>query len=208
MWMLVNVALPVSWVMSMSRSVACAGVPPDPALRTTLTGRPDTTTDWHRSVRVASLMPETATRWFFGSSGFWGLAPFSDAMPPYCTKPVPSSLLAETLNVEPETANDAAMAPLAIPTTIAPAATAAGRATATKRRHLVRPCTRLPCASFTGGPPRMASPGGCWDGRGNRTGDEMRWVRNGGRNASQTARTGSAWRAEDVAAKRMSGQGP
>src|SRR2546423_1670056 len=84
MWMLLNVALPVNWVMSISRSVACASLPGGPALMTMLTGRPGTTTDWHRFVRVASLMPETATRWVFGSSGFWGLAPFSDAMPPDC----------------------------------------------------------------------------------------------------------------------------
>src|SRR5215217_5848825 len=40
-----------------------------------------------------------------------------------------------------------------------PAATAAGSMTAANRRHLVRPCTKLPFESFTGGPPRKGPPG-------------------------------------------------
>src|SRR5438874_6841537 len=206
MWMLLNVASPFSWVMSISRSVACAGLPGGPALMTMLTGRPGMTTDWHRLVSVASLMPDTATRWFFGSSGFCGLAPFSDASPPYWTKPVPCSLSAETLKVDPDTANEAAMAPLAMPTRMAPAAATAGTEMATKRRHLVRPCTR-PCASFTG---VLLEDGVTRRPLGNAasTGDEMmRWVRVT-RTATPAGRPVPARRAAcgDVPAKRNRGQ--
>src|SRR6266508_6020628 len=137
--MLVKVALPDSWVMLMGRALASAGVPPPPAWMTRLSGRPVTFTDWQRSNSLALAMPETAVAWFFGSSGLAGLPPFSAMKPPYWTKPVPSSRLADTLNVEPDTENDAAIAPLAMPTTMAPAATTAGTITAAKRRHLVRP---------------------------------------------------------------------
>jgi hypothetical protein len=147
--MLVNSASPDSETASMSRSVADAGVPPRPARITRLTGRPGTLTDWHRLLSVALEMPLTVTAWFLGSVGSgmpFGriLAPFSDAKPPYCTKPVPSSLSADTLNCDPDTENDAAIAPFAMPKTMAAAAATAGTITAAKRRHLVRPCTALP----------------------------------------------------------------
>ena len=89
-------------------------------------------------------MPETATKWFFGSAGLAGLPPFSVARPPYWTKPVPSSLSAETLNCWPETLNDAAIAPVAWPKTMAPAMKVAGTTTVAKRFHRVRPFTALP----------------------------------------------------------------
>src|SRR5512135_2835187 len=88
-----------------------------------------TTTDWHSCLRVALLMPDTATGCTLGSAGLAGLPPFSTASPPYCTKPVPSSSDAVTTNVDPETENEAAMAPLAIPKITAPTTATAGSIT-------------------------------------------------------------------------------
>src|SRR6185437_3902813 len=166
-WMFVNEASPCSDDTSSSRSVAVAGVPLRPARITMLNGRPGTFTDWQRLDSEALVMPETATGWFLGSDGS-GMPlgsvrpPFSWAKPPYWTNPLPSSWSAETLNCEPDTENDAAIAPLAIPKTMAPAATTAGTMIAANRRHLVRPCTTvplLPCACFkVGAPPYGQTP--------------------------------------------------
>src|SRR3954469_11988383 len=98
-------------------------------------------------------MPDMAT----GTS--WSPDLAVSSWPPYCAKPVPSSLSAEILNGWPEMANEAANAPLARPKTKAPAA-AVGTATATaKRRQLVRPYAGSPCASFTDPPRRNGN--GC-----------------------------------------------
>src|SRR3989440_6880188 len=139
-----KVASPDSWFMSISRSVAVASFVL-PARMTRLIEVPGTTTDWHRLVRLALLMPDTATG--------CALPALSTARPPYWTNPWPASLSAETLKVEPDTANDAAIAPLAMPNTMAPARARAGTVTAANRRHRVRPSTGEPCASFTN-PPR------------------------------------------------------
>src|SRR6266568_5420760 len=143
MLMLLNTASPDNWVMSISRSVALPGLSL-PARMTRLIEVPGTTTDWHRLDRSALLMPDTATGCAFPA--------LSSARPPYWTNPLPTSWSAETLKVEPETANDAAIAPLAMPNTMAPATARAGTETAANRRHRVRPSTREPGASFTDPP--------------------------------------------------------
>ena len=56
------------------------------------------------------------------------------------SKPSPTSSVAETLNGLPDTANVAAMAPLAMPKTMQPAAATAGTVIAANRRQRVPPC--------------------------------------------------------------------
>src|SRR5436190_15526024 len=137
MLMLLNVASPDSCVMSISRSVAVASLVL-PARMTMLIEVPGTTTDWHMLVGLALLIPDTATG--------CALPALSTATPPYWTNPLPTSLSAETLKVEPETLKDAAIAPLAIPKTMAPARVSADTATTANGRQRVRPSTGEPGA--------------------------------------------------------------
>src|SRR5262249_5810979 len=139
--MLVNEASPDSCSMSISRSVAVAGLAGSVPARITRLIPPGAMTDWQRLVSVAFEIPETATGCL--------LPALSTARPPYWTKPSPTSSSAETLKVDPETANDAAIAPLAMPNTMAPARNTAGPLTRANRRHLVRPRTIEACADFT-----------------------------------------------------------
>src|SRR6185369_12961602 len=100
---------------------------------TTLTGRPGTDTDWQRLLSVAESIVAVAT----------GIdCPLLVlSRPPNCLKPVPSNLSAETLNDWPETVNDAAIAPFAIPSTTPTTASDAGTIMMPNRFHRVRPCT-------------------------------------------------------------------
>src|SRR5256885_6039411 len=80
--------------------------------------------------------------------------------PPYWTKPVPSSLSADTLKVEPDTENDAAIAPFAMPTTIAPTTATAGTQAAGDTRPPGPPSTRGRLGSFSDTPPAPGVGGG------------------------------------------------
>ena len=128
---------------STKRSVASTGVLPVPALRLSeispMTGR-WVTTDWHRWSSSAVLMAVTAT-------GRRSPLAFASTLP-YWANPSPLRLSAETLNCCPETANDAASAPLAraMPRAAVPAR--AGTDSTANFRQLMRPVTGLPCASF------------------------------------------------------------
>src|SRR4051794_29443919 len=98
----------------------------------------------------ACLIPDLAT----GStvepvtSFFWLVC----RVPLYCVKPVPTSLLADSLNDLPDTTKLAGTAPLATPAMSPTATTTGAIATTAKRRQLVRPYAGAPCASFTDPP--------------------------------------------------------
>src|SRR6185437_8191456 len=129
MLMLWKVAsLPVCPEASTIRLSASTGLPEPPAVRCRVTG--PIVTLWHRLVSVAEWMAEMMTGW---------LPEAPEICPPYCSNPVPVSLLAVMRYSWPETEMLEAMAPSAVSPMSRPAMTAAGTATIANRRHLTRP---------------------------------------------------------------------
>ncbi len=91
-------------------------------------------TVWHRSVSVALWMAEMITGSLPAAPGI---------VPPYCSNPVPVSLVAVIRYSSPETEMLEAMAPWAVSAMSAAAMRAPGTATIANRRHLTLPCVLL-----------------------------------------------------------------
>ncbi|CAK7280059.1 exported hypothetical protein [Streptomyces misionensis JCM 4497] len=135
--MLLNAASPDISVESVVRSEAVTLLAPLPAVIRRLV--PPRSTLWHSLDSVALLMAEVTTSTWPPVSPAFGLPSAMLSRPPNCSKPVPFSCSAVTVNGMPEMANCTPSAPCAVSTARPAATIVAGTAITAARRARTRP---------------------------------------------------------------------